>query len=900
MPDVKINHTDDDDNSKIQLDPRDANTPDRWIKRHPELIRLTGKHPFNCEPPVPLLFSKGFITPSSIHYVRNHGPVPQLSWDTHRLSIEGLVNTEVTLTMDMLTQLPSITIPVTLVCAGNRRKEQNMFKQTIGFNWGPGAVSTAIWKGVLVRDLLLNVCGGLGKDARFVCFDGSDKLPNGTYGTSLSVERALNPMNDVLIAYEMNGARLTSDHGFPVRLIVPGVIGGRMIKFLSKITVSEARSDSWYHYHDNRVLPSVVSDADMAKREQWWTRPEYTINDLNINSAICSPAHGSVLPISDPQVLTNDITISGYAYNGGCKKITRVEVTLDSGISWLVTDLEHPEEWPEYQFCNDPFPRQRYWCWCFWSIKVPVRQLLKCNDIHVRAWDSTMNTQPKDLNWNLMGMMNNCWYRVQVDLTVSGKDDGGLVLMFLHPTVPGSESGGGWMRPKGEGLDKDNIVQTSKPTTTPTPILTTAIFKRQTTETKVENAISDAANTNTATISKIDAVASGVNCYTADEVSKHSTEDDCWIIHGGKVYDCTEFLQEHPGGADSIVMNAGEDCTEDFDAIHSAKARELLAKYYRGELVASIPEPNEGVQVKSDSTGLLTPLSSGLPSPSLSATARSFLDPKKWQDIVLVEKIHLTHNTRLFRFAFGHPDQLLGLPLGSHVFLRIKANDSLHVRAYTPTSLPDRQGHLDLVVKIYFKDTDPRFPAGGVVSQYLGAMAIGDSIAIKGPVGSFTYHGQGQYSHSSGRKGKCLQIGMICGGTGLTPMYQIIQAILADKTQDATKVSLLFGNRTEDDILMRKDIEDAGNGLGPDRFHLWHVLSEEKPEGWKYGTGYLNKSMIEEHLFPRQGSAPDSTDDLSSRIVLLCGPPPMINLCCLPVLTELYGKEFVDNNVFCF
>ncbi|KAG0094032.1 hypothetical protein BGZ93_009399 [Podila epicladia] len=889
---ANIGHQDD-ENSKVQFDPRDANTPDRWIKRHPDLIRLTGKHPFNCEPPVSLLFSKGFITPTPIHYVRNHGPVPQLSWDTHVLSIEGLVNTEVSLTMDMLVQLPSITIPVTLVCAGNRRKEQNMHKQTIGFNWGPGAVSTSIWKGVLVRDLLLSTCGGLQKDAKFVCFDGSDELPKGTYGTSLSVERAMNPMNDVLIAYEMNGDRLTPDHGFPVRLIVPGVIGGRMIKYLSKITVTDTRSASWYHYHDNRVLPSIVTDADMAMREQWWTRPEYTINDLNINSALCSPAHGSVLSISDPQALTKEITISGYAYNGGCKKITRVEVTLDSGKSWLVSDLEHPEELPEYRFCSDPLPRQRYWCWCFWSIKVPVRQLVKCKDIHVRAWDSNMNTQPKELNWNLMGMMNNCWYRVQVDLAVSGEDDGELVLRFIHPTLPGSEDGGGWMRSVGEELNKDNTIHTAKPT----PIRTTTIVKRLATESTAESITSDVANSKTASRT-IDAVISGVNCYTVDMVSKHSTEDDCWIIHGAKVYDCTKFLQEHPGGADSIIMNAGEDCTEDFDAIHSAKARELLAKYYIGELVADIPESRESPLAKSVPAAILTPPSSGLPSPSV--TTRPFLDPKKWQDIALVEKIHLTHNTRLFRFAYGPPDQLLGLPLGNHVFLRVKTNGSLYVRAYTPTSLPDQQGHLDLVIKVYFKDNDPRFPSGGVVSQYLDAMAIGDSIAIKGPIGSFTYYGQGQYSHSSGRKGNCRQIGMICGGTGLTPMYQIMQALLADKAQDASKVSLIFGNRTEDDILMRKEVEETGNGLGPDRFHLWHVLSEEKPEGWKYGTGYINKDMIKEHLFPSQWSTPNSVEDLSNRIVLLCGPPPMINLCCLPVLTELYGKEFVDNNVFCF
>ncbi|KAF9919986.1 hypothetical protein FBU30_010291 [Linnemannia zychae] len=941
---AKIASNHDIENSRIHHDLRDANTPDKWIKRHPELIRLTGKHPFNCEPPVPLLLSNGFITPSSIHYVRNHGAVPNLSWDTHHLSIQGLVNKEVTLCMDMLAQLPSITIPVTLVCAGNRRKEQNMTKQTIGFNWGPGAVSTAVWKGVLVRDLLFHICGGLQKSARFVCFEGVDKLPNGAYGTSLSVERALNPMNDVMIAYEMNGSRLSPDHGYPVRLIVPGVIGGRMVKYLSKITVSEERSESWYHYHDNRVLPSMVSDADMAKRGQWWTRPEYTINDLNINSVICSPPHDSVLPLtSDPQAISQEITLSGYAYNGACKKITRVEVSLDNGRSWTITELEHPEEWPEYQFNNegiDIIPgRQRYWCWCFWSIKVPVRSLLKCKEVFVRAWDSTLNTQPKDLNWNLMGMMNNCWYRVQIDLTVSrehGSDE--LVLRFIHPTVPGPEVGGGWMQPPKaeEALEEEGISRIAL-----TSIITSAAVKPQLAE--VGPVIKNP--TNTIALPKA-APPSVVACYTAEIVSKHSKEDDCWIILDGKVYDCTPFLQEHPGGAESIAMNAGEDCTEDFDAIHSVKAREMLKKYYIGELVDTMPAaPSKSAPaaaaIANTMLGTLTPISD-LPLSSLLSTKETivtttpFINPKKWQDITLVEKIHLTHNTRLFRFSFGQPDALLGLPLGNHLFLRVKTNDSMYIRAYTPTSLPDKRGHFDLVVKIYFKDKNPRFPEGGIVSQYLNNMSIGDSIAVKGPIGSFTYLGQGQYRHASCKQGRALQIGMICGGTGLTPMYQIMQAILADKKRgidNTTKVSLLFGNRTEDDILMRQDIDEVGiKGLGEkDRFHLWHVLSEESPEGWKYGKGYISKDAIEEHLFPKKwssspnkkvsssglespsasGSEDEGGDDennvnnmhnadMSDRIVLICGPPPMINLCCIPALKELYGKDFVNNNVFCF
>ncbi|KAF8916553.1 hypothetical protein BGZ58_005271, partial [Dissophora ornata] len=215
---------------------------------------------------------------------------------------------------------------------------------------------------------------------------------------------------------------------------------------------------------------------------------------------------------------------------------------------------------------------------------VPVRQLFKCKDIHVRAWDSTLNTQPKDLNWNLMGMMNNCWYRVQVDLAISGGDVGELVLRFIHPTVPGPERAGGWMGPK---EDEASVIYT----TNSAPTLTSAISKAQKAETKVESVKPDAAVSKASNVGTT--AAPGVNYYTAEMVSKHTTDDDCWIIHGGKVYDCTKFLKEHPGGAESITMNAGEDCTEDFDAIHSAKGREQLADYYIGELVESLPEGSD-------------------------------------------------------------------------------------------------------------------------------------------------------------------------------------------------------------------------------------------------------------------------------------------------------------------
>ncbi|XP_020594459.1 nitrate reductase [NADH]-like, partial [Phalaenopsis equestris] len=245
--------------------PRDSNTADNWIHRHPSLIRLTGKHPFNSEPPLPLLISHGFLTPVPIHYVRNHGPVPTATWSSWTIHISGLLKHPALLTMDsLLHDFPSFEIPVTLVCAGNRRKEQNMVRRTIGFNWGPAAVSTSVWRGVRLRHVLKR-CGIMkARDGALnVCFEGAEELPGGKYGTSLNREVAMDRSRDIMIAYMQNGELLKPDHGFPVRMIMPGFIGGRMVKWLKRIVVTTKESESYYHYRDNRVLPSHV-DAELA------------------------------------------------------------------------------------------------------------------------------------------------------------------------------------------------------------------------------------------------------------------------------------------------------------------------------------------------------------------------------------------------------------------------------------------------------------------------------------------------------------------------------------------------------------------------------------------------------------------------------------------------------------
>ena len=136
-------------------------------------------------------------------------------------------------------------------------------------------MSTSVWRGAPLRDVplrdVLRRCGGVERGARYVCFEGADDLPGGDgggcgYGTSIALKRAMDPTMDVMLAYMQNGEPLLPDHGFPVRVIVPGCTAGRMVKWLRRIVVTTAESDNYYHYRDNRFLPSHV-DAELADAE---------------------------------------------------------------------------------------------------------------------------------------------------------------------------------------------------------------------------------------------------------------------------------------------------------------------------------------------------------------------------------------------------------------------------------------------------------------------------------------------------------------------------------------------------------------------------------------------------------------------------------------------------------
>ncbi|XP_077804837.1 NADH-cytochrome b5 reductase 3 isoform X3 [Macaca mulatta] len=223
-------------------------------------------------------------------------------------------------------------------------------------------------------------------------------------------------------------------------------------------------------------------------------------------------------------------------------------------------------------------------------------------------------------------------------------------------------------------------------------------------------------------------------------------------------------------------------------------------------------------------------------------------------------------------------------PAGQHIYLSARIDGNLVIRPYTPVSSDDDKGFVDLVIKVYFKDTHPKFPAGGKMSQYLESMQIGDTIEFRGPNGLLVYQGKGKFAIRPDKKSNPViktvkSVGMIAGGTGITPMLQVIRAIMKDP-DDHTVCHLLFANQTEKDILLRPELEELRNEHSA-RFKLWYTL-DRAPEAWDYSQGFVNEEMIRDHLPPPE----------EEPLVLMCGPPPMIQYACLPNLDHVgHPKE---------
>ncbi|XP_075423518.1 NADH-cytochrome b5 reductase 2-like isoform X2 [Ascaphus truei] len=205
----------------------------------------------------------------------------------------------------------------------------------------------------------------------------------------------------------------------------------------------------------------------------------------------------------------------------------------------------------------------------------------------------------------------------------------------------------------------------------------------------------------------------------------------------------------------------------------------------------------------------------------------TLLDPSEKYPLPLIEKQEISHDTKKFRFALPSSEHILGLPIGQHVYLSAKVNGNLVIRAYTPVSSDGVRGHVDLIVKVYYKNVNPKFPEGGKMSQYLDSMKIGETMDFRGPNGLLVYKGKGEFAIRADKKSEAQikrtkHIGMIAGGTGITPMLQLIHNITQDPSDD-TKCYIIFANQTEEDILLRPELEQVAKNH-PDQFKLWYTL----------------------------------------------------------------------------
>jgi sulfite oxidase len=361
------------------------------------------QQPYNAEPPLLALVADA-LTPTKHFYVRNHGEQPQVDAATYKLRIEGLVENPTELTLaEIKDRFRQHTIEATLTCAGNRRDEMSAIKPVGGVQWNAGAIGHARWTGAMLTDLLLKA--GLKPGSEHVWFEGLDpvKEKDGSvapFGGSIPMNKLMLSsllaarggfksggemvVGAPLLAHSMNNQPLTPEHGFPLRVVVPGYIGARSVKWLSKITVSDRPSPNHYLQEAYKVIQSEDKD-EVAKTEPIYGFP--------INAAICSPAAGAM-------VKAGKTLISGYALPSGDKACTiaKVEVSSDGGKNWKDARLVGK---------GTPFNMQR------WSIELDLSP--GKHDLVVCATDTAGNMTPEKGEWNLKGYLYNGWHHVAVE-----------------------------------------------------------------------------------------------------------------------------------------------------------------------------------------------------------------------------------------------------------------------------------------------------------------------------------------------------------------------------------------------------------------------------------------------------------------------------------------------------
>jgi DMSO/TMAO reductase YedYZ molybdopterin-dependent catalytic subunit len=329
---------------------------------------------------MPLEALRAELTPAGMHYVLTHYDVPFLDPSSWSLTIDGAVERPASFSLDELAAMPTMTVPVTLECAGNGRAF--LEPRPVSQPWLLEAVGTAAWTGVPLSSLLDRV--GVADDAVDLVFVGADRgIEDGEehdYERALGVAEARR--DDVILAFRMNGEPLPPAHGFPLRLVVPGWYGMASVKWLTHI----------------RAVTEPFAGYQNARAYRWRDEPDepgVPMERIRVRSLIAPPG----IPEFQPRVRrvrAGAVTLEGRAWSGA-GDVQRVEVSTDDGATWDDATLEAPlgpRAWRRFTFR--------------WNA-APGRTVIAS-----RATDATGATQPLDPPWNVGGYGNNAVHRVEV------------------------------------------------------------------------------------------------------------------------------------------------------------------------------------------------------------------------------------------------------------------------------------------------------------------------------------------------------------------------------------------------------------------------------------------------------------------------------------------------------
>jgi sulfite oxidase len=324
-----------------------------------------------------------WITPIDQFFVRTHTYTPEPpnigEW---RLKLDGVVNQPLMLTMDDLKKMRRVEMVAVVECAGNGRSFYH--PRVAGTQWAFGSVGNGRWAGVRLRDVLEKA--GLKDSAQQILFDGADvplgKMPD--FQRTIPVKKALH--QDTLLAYEMNGQALPIEHGFPLRVIVPGWASDSWVKWLEHIEVLDHEFEGFwmktaYRHPTHPVEPGAAVDP----------KEMVPVTDLNVKSVIATPAAGSIKP--------GRTRISGTAWSN-TSPVTRVDVSVDAGNTWKSAKLGKDKG---------------QYAWRLWQLDwQPAAGKYA---LLARATNEAGQTQPMEQQWNPSGYLWNAIQRVDVEVT---------------------------------------------------------------------------------------------------------------------------------------------------------------------------------------------------------------------------------------------------------------------------------------------------------------------------------------------------------------------------------------------------------------------------------------------------------------------------------------------------